>query len=149
MTLGFLAAGRISLKESVFYIISQLIGAISASFLLGFIFPEARTLGETLPGFNWISAFIFEILLSFILMFIVLNISTGHKEKGIIAGVTVGGTITMEALIDGPISGASMNPARSLGPALVALNLEHIWIYLAAPILGTLLAAPTCLLMQG
>jgi aquaporin Z len=83
------------------------------------------------------------------LLFIILNVSTGHMEKGIMAGVAVGGTVALAALFGGPISGASMNPARSLGPALVSGNLGSLWIYLLAPVVGTFLAHPTCHLIQG
>ena len=82
-------------------------------------------------------------------MFVILNISTGHMEKGIMAGVAVGGTITLEALIGGPMTGASMNPARSIGPALVSFNFDALWLYIIAPITGALLATPTCRLIQG
>jgi aquaporin Z len=90
-----------------------------------------------------------EVILSFLLMFVILNVSTGHKEKGIMAGVAVGGTVGFEALLGGPMTGASMNPARSLGPAIVSGHLDSLWIYLAAPILGMFLAYPTCRWIQG
>ena len=82
-------------------------------------------------------------------MFVILNISTGHMEKGIMAGVAVGGTVALEALIGGPVSGGSMNPARSIGPALLSGNLTHLWIYIAGPVLGMALAYPTCRWVQG
>lgn len=82
-------------------------------------------------------------------MFVILNISTGHMEKGIMAGVAVGGTIAFEALLAGPLTGASMNPARSLAPALVSGHLDTLWIYLTAPVAGTFLAYPTCRWIQG
>ena len=82
-------------------------------------------------------------------MFVILNISTGHMEKGIMAGVAVGGTVALEALVGGPLTGASMNPARSLGPALVSGHLDTAWIYFTAPVLGMYLAHPTCRWIQG
>ena len=88
-------------------------------------------------------------ILSFILIFVILNVSTGHMEKGIMAGVAVGGTVALDALFGGPLTGASMNPARSLGPALASGNLERLWIYLTAPVVGTFLAHPTCRWIQG
>jgi len=81
-------------------------------------------------------------------MFVILNVSTGAKEKGITAGIAVGAVIAFEALFAGPISGASMNPARSLAPALVAGRLDSLWVYLLAPILGALLAVPGCRCVQ-
>jgi aquaporin Z len=77
-------------------------------------------------------------------MLTILNVSTGSKEKGITAGIAVGSVIALEAMFAGPICGASMNPARSLGPALVSTQLEHLWIYLAAPVLGAIVAVPAC-----
>ena len=82
------------------------------------------------------------------LMLVILNVSTGAKEKGITAGIAVGSIIALEAMFAGPISGASMNPARSIAPALVSGNMAHLWIYIAGPILGALLAIPTCACMQ-
>ena len=82
-------------------------------------------------------------------MFVVLNVSTGAKEKGIMAGVAVGSTIALEALFAGPITGASMNPARSLAPALISGNVQQVWIYLIAPVLGALAACPFCRFIQG
>jgi aquaporin Z len=81
-------------------------------------------------------------------MFVVLSVSTGSKEKGVLAGVAVGSVIALEALFAGPISGASMNPARSLAPALVSLRLEKLWIYLTAPVLGACVGVLTCRCVQ-
>jgi aquaporin Z len=87
-------------------------------------------------------SFVLEVILSGILMFVILNVSQGAKEKGITAGIVVGAVIALEALFAGPICGASMNPARSLAPAIVSGHLEHLWIYLLAPVLGMLVAIP-------
>jgi aquaporin Z len=106
-------------------------------------------MGETLPSGGIFPAFFLEIIFSFVLMFVILNVSTGHMEKGIMAGVAIGGTVALEALVGGPISGASMNPARSLGPAVLTGDFSSLWIYLTAPLLGMLLASPTCRLIQG
>jgi aquaporin Z len=149
VTLGFFFAKRIGKQEIVPYIIGQTVGAFAASFLLRFIFPEHSDLGATLPAGSVMQAFVIEVLLSFLLMFVILNVSTGHMEKGIMAGVAVGGTIAWAALFGGPVSGASMNPVRSIAPALVSGHLEYWWIYVTAPILGTFLAHPTCRLIQG
>ena len=100
-------------------------------------------------GGGFLGSFVVEMLLSFLLMFLILNVSTGHMEKGIMAGVAVGGTITLGALLGGPLTGASMNPARSLAPALFQGDLSHLWLYISAPVLGTFLAHPTCRWVQG
>jgi len=149
VTLGFFWAGRISIKQALFYLTSQSTGAIMATLVLKLLFSSHDNLGVTRPSGSSIQSFCLEIVLSFILMVVILNVSTGHKEKGIMAGVAVGGIITLEALIGGPVSGASMNPARSLAPALLSGQMADLWIYLSAPFIGTLLALPFFRLIQG
>ena len=149
VTLGFLFAGRLERRVVLPYISSQLVGAVIAAVVLRVCFPAHKTLGATLPAVDVLRAFTMEVILSFLLMFVILNVSTGHKEKGIMAGVAVGGTVGLEALLGGPMTGASMNPARSLGPALVSGHLNLLWLYLVAPILGMFLAYPTCRWVQG
>ncbi len=149
VTLGFLFAGRIGKEVVPGYIVSQIAGAFAASLVLWFFFPEHETAGATIPSIALIKAFVMEVILSFILMFVILNVSTGHMEKGIMAGVAVGGVIALEAMTGGPITGASMNPARSLAPAVISGHLNTVWIYLTAPVLGAFLAHPLCKWTQG
>ena len=144
VTLGFWAARRMSAREVLPYIIAQLAGALTASGMLRILFPQSQLLGATLPAGPELQSFLLEIILTFFLMLTILNVSTGAKEKGITAGIAVGSVIGLEAMFAGPISGASMNPARSLAPALISGHLEHLWIYLAAPILGACLATFAC-----
>ena len=107
------------------------------------MFPASDTLGATLPdGAAWRS-FVLEVVLTWILMVVILSVATGAKERGIMAGAAIGGTVALEALFAGPVSGASMNPARSLAPAVVSGQLGSVWIYLLAPVIGALLAVPT------
>lgn len=142
VTLGFLAAGRMEKRLVIPYIVSQSAGAILASIVLKVLFPEHSTLGATLPrGSDW-QSLILEILLTMILMVVILCVSSGSKEKGILAGVAVGSVIALEAMFAGPISGASMNPARSLAPALLSGHLASLWVYLVAPVIGATLAIP-------
>lgn len=148
VTLGFFAARRLPFGKVVPYIGSQLLGAISASGLLHALFPQHATLGATLPAGSAMQSFILETVLTFILMLVILSVSTGAKEKGITAGVAIGAIIALEAMFAGPICGASMNPARSFGPALVSGHLQHLEIYFAGPILGALLAVPVCCLLR-
>lgn len=108
-----------------------------------------RPLGATLPSGQIIQAFMMELLLSFFLMFVILKVSTEHMEKGIMAGAAVGGTVSLEALFGGPVTGATINPARSLGPALVSGHTDFIWIYLTAPVVRMFLAYHTCRWIQG
>ena len=142
VTLGFVAAGRMEKRLVIPYIVSQSAGAILASTVLKMLFPEHSTLGATLPrGSDW-QSFILEILLTMILMVVILCVSSGSKEKGVLAGVAVGSVIALEAMFAGPISGASMNPARSLAPALISGHLASLWVYLVAPVIGATLAIP-------
>lgn len=148
VTLGFVAARRFPLRDAGPYLVSQCLGAVLASLLLRLLFPTHATLGTTLPaGSEW-QSFVLEVVLTWLLMFVVLCVSTGAKEKGLWAGVAVGAVVGLEALFAGPVSGASMNPARSLGPALVAGRLDHLWVYLAAPVVGALLAVAACRCVQ-
>jgi MIP family channel proteins len=136
VTLGFFSAGRLEGRLVLPYLISQLTGAVLASVVLRGMFP-GTSLGMTFPAGGLGSAFILEFILTAILMFVIQNVATGSREVGILAGVAIGATITLEALVGGPISGASMNPARSFGPALVSGNFTAHWIYWLAPILGS------------
>ncbi len=144
VTIGFAAAGRSKWRSVPGYIAAQLAGAFAASGLLKFLFPASAHLGATLPAGSAVQSFVLEILLTFFLMLVVLSVSTGAKEKGITASIAIGAIIALEAMFAGPICGASMNPARSLAPALVSGHLENVWLYLTAPILGALLAIPAC-----
>lgn len=144
VTLAFAAAQRLEWRWVVPYITSQVLGAITASLLLRVMFAAHPTLGLTLPAGTDLQSFILEIVLTLVLMFVILSVSTGAKEKGITAGIAIGAVIGLEALFAGPISGASMNPARSLAPAVVSLHFERLWIYIAAPIIGACLAVPLC-----
>lgn len=149
VTVAFAAAGRFPWKEVPLYLGAQLAGAFAASGLLKFLFPGPGTLGATLPAGSASQSFVLEVVLTAILMLVILSVSTGSKEKGITAGIAIGAVVGLEAMFAGPISGASMNPARSLAPALVSGHLEHFWLYPAATVLGALLAVPLCLAVRG
>lgn len=144
VTLGFAIASRFDFKQVPGYVVAQCTGAFAASGLLRFLFPADATLGTTLPAGSAAQSFVLEIVLTFILMLVILSVSTGAKEKGITAGIAIGSVIALEAMFAGPISGASMNPARSLAPALVSGQTQHLWVYLAGPVLGAILAVPAC-----
>jgi len=144
VTLGFWTARRMEGRTVAPYLVSQVGGALAASLTLSWFFPLNPTLGATLPAGSDGQSFVLEVILTALLMFVILSVSTGAKEKGITAGIAVGAVITLEAMFAGPICGASMNPARSLAPALVSGHLESLWVYLTAPVLGALLAVPTC-----
>lgn len=148
VTIAFAYAKKFPWKEVPLYVISQCIGAIAASVLLLYLFPENELLGTTLPKIAVIKVFILETLLSFFLMVVIINVSTGAKEIGVIAGIAIGGVVLLEAMFAGPITGASMNPARSLAPALISGNLQHLWLYITAPIVGCILAVLSCKLVK-
>ena len=141
VTIAFAVAKRLDYKEVMPYVLWQCAGALLASGTLRVLFPVHSTLGATLPAGSWHQAFLLELLLTFFLMFVILRVSTGAKEKGIVAGIVIGAVVALEAIFAGPICGASMNPARSLGPALVAGNSTHLWVYLVAPTIGAVLGS--------
>ena len=139
VTIGFWLAGRFPATQLGPYVVSQCAGALLASTTLRLLFPTATTLGATLPaGLGW-QSFVLELILTFLLMVVILCVSTGAKEKGIMAGVAVGAVIALEAMFAGPVCGASMNPARSLAPAVVSGRVAELWIYLVAPVMGAAL----------
>ncbi len=144
VTLGFFAARRLEGKLILPYVLSQFSGALAASLLLRGLFPQHSTLGATAPAGSALQSLILEIILTTLLMFVILNVSVGAKERGITAGIAVGSVIALEALFAGPISGASMNSARSFAPAVVSQQVAYLWIYLVAPITGALIAVVGC-----
>ena len=89
-----------------------------------------------MPAGSEMQSFILEILLTFFLMLVIMKVAHGSKETGMFAGIAIGSVVLLEAMFAGPICGASMNPARSFGPAVASLHFEHLWIYLTAPVLG-------------
>lgn len=144
VTIAFATARRLPWSAVPGHAGAQLLGALLASGLLSLLFPGHKTLGATLPSGSAGQSFVLEVVLTCILMLVILNVSTGAKEKGITAGIAVGAVIGLEAMFAGPICGASMNPARSIAPALVSGSVQHLWVYLAAPVIGALVAIPLC-----
>jgi len=142
VTLAFAADKRFEWKEVPAYLIAQLTGAVAASGLLHFLFPANATLGITQPSGSVMQSFILETIMTFILLLVILRVSTGAKEKGITAGIVIGSTVAFLVLFGGPVSGTSLNPFRSVAPAIVSGNLENLWIYFTAPVAGALLAIP-------
>jgi len=149
VTLGFYTARRFSGRLVAPYLASQCAGAILASITLRLMFPASGTLGVTNPAAGAAQSFVMEFLLTLILMFVILSVSAGSKEKGLLAGVAIGSVIALEAMFAGPVSGASMNPARSLAPALVSMQLGNLWVYLLAPIMGACASVVVCRCIQA
>ena len=142
VTIAFTLAKRFRIREAVPYILSQLTGAVLASVMLRYLFPHNETLGATLPAGEALQSFILEFILTFFLMLVIINVATGSKEQGMFAGLAIGAVVLLEAMFAGPICGASMNPARSIAPALISGHTEHLWVYIAAPIAGASAAIP-------
>jgi len=142
VSLAFTFARRFPAKLLLPYIICQLAGGVLASLVLKLLFPLNASLGATIPSGSDMQSFVLEIILSFFLMLVILTVAMGSKEQGMFAGIAIGGVVALEAMFAGPVSGASMNPARSFAPAVVSMHLQHLWIYLLAPAVGACLAVP-------
>lgn len=143
VSIAFALAKRFPLKDLLPYIVSQIAGAFLASLILRYLFPSNELLGTTLPAGSDSQSFILEFILTFFLMLVIINVAQGSKEQGMFAGLAIGSVVLLEAMFAGPICGASMNPARSLSPAIVSGHTEHLWIYLTATAGGAALAIPT------
>jgi aquaporin NIP len=138
VTIAFAVQKVFPAAEVIPYIVSQLAGAVAASYCLKFLFPSSQLLGATIPSGTVGQSWLLEFFLTFILMLTVLNVADKGKEKGLLAGLAIGAVVLVEAMFAGPVSGASMNPARSLAPALASGRLAYVWIYLSAPFAGSL-----------
>src|SRR2546423_9447985 len=136
VTIGFWMSRRLRGRDVLPYIASQCGGALAASGVMRLLFPENRLLGATQPSGPVFQSFVLEFLLSALLMFVILGVSTGAREKGITAGIVVGSVIGLEAMFAGPIGGASMNPARSLAPAVGGFHLQSLCTYFLPPPIG-------------
>jgi MIP family channel proteins len=142
VTLGFAVSGRFPWRRLPAYWAAQLAGAILAALALRWTLGDVASLGATTPGAGGAGqSFVMEALLTFLLMFVIMAVATDERAEGRAAALAIGATVGLEALFAGPVSGASMNPARSLGPALVAGVWTAQWVYLIAPALGAVIAA--------
>jgi aquaporin Z len=143
VTIGFAFTERFQKKEVLPYVISQIAGAFLATFILKLLFPENSNLGATIPAGSNMQSFVLELILTYLLMLVIIHVSQGSKEVGVPAGIAIGATVMLESMFAGPVSGASMNPARSISPAILSGNLTSLWIYVVAPVLGALFATLT------
>lgn len=141
VTLGFVLARHFPLRRMAAYWLAQCIGALAAAICLRLLLGDVAHLGATLPSGSVWQSFGLEALLTFFLMFVIMAVATDTRAVGQAAALAIGATVGLEALFAGPISGASMNPARSLGPAIVGATWTSLWIYLVAPPIGAVLAA--------
>lgn len=140
VTIAFTLAKRFPLNQILPYFLSQAAGALLASLTLRVMFPDNELLGATLPGGSALQSFVLEFILTFFLMLVIIQVATGSKEQGMFAGLAIGSTVLLEAMFAGPISGASMNPVRSMAPAIISGHNEHLWIYFLAPVMGATFA---------
>ena len=148
VTLAFALFNKFKWKQVLPYVMSQTIGAFAASTLLRLLFPANKLLGATLPSGVWSQTFILEFILTFLLMLVILHVANGSKEQGMFAGLAIGATVLLEAMFAGPICGASMNPVRSLAPAVVSGHTQYLWVYLTATVFGALSAVPVWKLLN-
>ena len=149
VTLAFALTRHFPLARVPLYWLAQLLGATLAALSLRALFGTVDHLGATLPAGSDGQSFGLEIVLTFILMFVTMAVATDDRAVGEAAALAIGGAILLDAMFGGPIRGASMNPARSFGPALVAGDFAHYWVYGAGPIIGALLGAFGYELVRG
>ena len=150
VTLAFALTRHFPRSETVAYLAAQVTGALLAAALLAAIWPgEPAALGATLPTVGTGGAFAYEVVLTAFLMFVIMAVATDTRAVGAAAAIAIGGTVGLDALFGGPVTGASMNPARSLGPALLAGELHDLWLYLVAPPVGAALGALAYQLVRG
>jgi MIP family channel proteins len=150
VTVAFALTRHFPRREALAYVSAQLLGALAAATLLLAIWPsEPAALGATVPSVGAGSAFAYEVVLTSFLMFVIMAVATDTRAVGAAAAIAIGGTVGLDALFGGPVTGASMNPARSLGPGLVSGELTEIWIYIAAPLAGAAIGALAYQLVRG
>jgi MIP family channel proteins len=149
VSLGFALTRHFPWSRVAAYWVAQVTGAVAAALLLRASLGDVANVGATLPSGSDRQSFLWEIVLTFFLMLVIMAVATDARAVGEAAALAVGGTVALGALVGGPVSGASMNPARSLGPALVSGELESLWIYLLAPLVGAALGAVAYQLLRG
>jgi aquaporin NIP len=150
VTIAFTATRHFPARDAVAYVFAQIAGAVLGALLLLAVWPaKPASLGATVPSVGVGSALLYEAVLTAFLMFVIMAVATDTRAVGAAAAIAIGGTVALDALFGGPVTGASMNPARSFGPALVAGQWTDFWIYLAGPIGGALLGALAYQLVRG
>ncbi len=141
VTIALCVSKRFRWRHVAPYILAQLAGALLASFILHYLFPTNELLGATIPSGSDVQSYVLEFILTFLLMIVILT-STQKKDHSLIGpALAIGGTVGLEALFAGPICGASMNPARSLSPAIISGHYHSLWVYIIGPVLGALVAS--------
>jgi MIP family channel proteins len=149
VTFAFALTRHFPWRNAIGYWIAQCAGSVMAALLLRASLGNVADVGSTLPAGSQGQSFLWEAVLSAFLMFVVMAVATDTRAVGEAAAIAIGGTIALDAMFGGPVSGASMNPARSLGPALVSGNLHALWVYIAAPVVGTSIGALLYQFLRG
>jgi MIP family channel proteins len=150
VTLAFTLTRHFPTREAGMYVFGQLLGAAAAALLLLAVWPgQPASLGATTPSISGGSALVYETALTALLMFVIMAVATDTRAVGAGAAIAIGGTVGLDALFGGPVTGASMNPARSFGPALVSGQWADFWIYVLGPVLGAALGALAYQLVRG
>jgi aquaporin NIP len=149
VTFAFALSRHFPWRRAFGYWLARLLGALTAAALLRGSLGDLAHVGATLPAGSQGQSFLWELVLSFFLMFVIMAVATDTRAVGEAAAIAIGGTIGLDAMFGGPISGASMNPMRSLGPALVSGDLHALWLYIVAPLLGTSLGSLAYQLVRG
>jgi aquaporin NIP len=149
VTLAFAVARHFSFRDVVPYWLAQFAAALAAAAVLRLMFGNVADLGATQPAGSMMQSFWLELILTFGLMFVIISVATDTRAAGQAAAIAIGGTVGLEAMFGGPISGASMNTARSLGPALVSGQLHALWLYAIAPPIGAVLGGLTYQAIRG
>jgi aquaporin NIP len=149
VTFAFALTRHFPWPRALAYWCAQFLGALTAAAILRGSLGNIAHVGATLPSGSQAQSFLWELVLSFFLMFVIMAVATDTRAVGEAAAIAIGGTIGLDAMFGGPVSGASMNPMRSLGPALVSGNLHALWLYIVAPIAGTSLGALAYQFVRG
>jgi aquaporin NIP len=150
VTIAFTLSRHFPARDAAAYVGAQLIGATAAALMLLAVWPDQPgELGATIPSVGVGSAFVYELVLTAFLMFVIVAVATDTRAVGAAAAIAIGGTVGLDALFGGPVTGASMNPARSFGPALAAGEWSDFWIYVAGPLAGAALGAFAYQLVRG
>lgn len=143
VTMAFWSIGHFPLKRVPGYVLAQLSGATLASLVHMIIWGKDHSFGKTVLSVSPQVGFFVEIILSFALMFVIASVATDSRAVGELAGIAIGSTVALCAFVGGPITNASMNPVRTIGPAVMSLDFSHLGVYIFAPILGTVAGAWT------